>query len=73
MNGSSLSEVLQMSVSERILFIADVWDSIVAVPEAVELTEEERQMLDRRLQAYHNNPEACSPWEEVKTRLLKSV
>jgi putative addiction module component (TIGR02574 family) len=73
MKGNSISEVLQMSVSERILFIADVWDSIVAVPESVELTEEERQMLDRRLQAYHNNPAACSPWEEVKARLLKSI
>jgi putative addiction module component (TIGR02574 family) len=46
-------------------------DSIVEVPEAVELTEEQRTELDRRLAEYENSPDAGSPWSEVKARILK--
>lgn len=63
-------ELLSLSVSERIRLVEDIWDSIREVPEAVELSEEEKEELDNRLAAYHQNPDAGSPWEMVKERIL---
>jgi len=62
-------DLLELSVSERIQLVQDLWDSIVAVPESVQLTEAQKQELDRRLDAYHQNPDAGSPWELVRERI----
>jgi len=67
----TLADVLEMPIAERIQFVQDVWDSIAAIPEAVPLTDEQREELDRRLEAYHRDPETSSPWEEVKDRIRK--
>ena len=66
----SMSEVLKLSVAERIQMVADLWDSIAAIPESVTLTQEEKKELDQRLEAYHKNPSAGSPWTKIKKRIL---
>ena len=66
----SMSEVLKLSVAERIQLVEDVWDSIAAIPEAVPLTPGEKEVLDRRLNAYHKNPSEGSPWAEIKKKIL---
>jgi putative addiction module component (TIGR02574 family) len=70
MNKTPISEILELSIPERILAVEDIWDSIVSVPKAVSLTEPQRKELDRRLKEYHKNPEAGSPWPKVKARIL---
>jgi len=65
----SIPDVLALSIPERIQFVEDVWDSITSVPEAVELTEKEKEELEKRLEAYHKNPDKGSPWDEVKQRI----
>ena len=65
----SMVDVLELSVAERIQLVGDIWDSVAAVPDAVPLTEAQREELDRRLDAYHRNPAAGSPWEEVRERI----
>jgi putative addiction module component (TIGR02574 family) len=65
----SASDVMELSVAERIELVEDLWDTIAEVPEIVELTEEQKRVLDERLEAYHKNPDAGSPWEEVKNRI----
>lgn len=68
----TIADVLAMPVSERILFVEDIWDSIAATPDTVQLSEAQREELDRRLESYHNNPLGGSPWEEVKARVRGS-
>ena len=63
-------DLLSLSISERIRLVEDIWDSIREVPEAIELTEDQKEELDRRLTAYHSNPEAGSPWKVVRKRIL---
>jgi putative addiction module component (TIGR02574 family) len=65
----SLAEILQLSVDERIQLVQDIWDSIAAVPEAIRLTDAQRQELDRRLAEYEKNPDEGIPWEEFKNQL----
>ena len=69
----TISDLLELSISERIQLVGDLWDSIATVPEAVSLTEAQKQELDRRLDAYHKNPDAGSPWESVKERIRKGA
>jgi len=69
----TVSDVVDMSIAERILLVEDLWDSIAAIPEAVQLTEAQREELDRRLEAYHKNPNAGAPWAEVKARILGTI
>jgi putative addiction module component (TIGR02574 family) len=72
MDSPGLSEILKMTVPERLRVVQDIWDSIAAVPEALPLTEVERHLLDARLEEHARNPGAGSPWPDVKARLLAS-
>lgn len=58
-----------LSIPERILLVEEIWDSIVAEQESVEVTPAQKDELDRRLAAYEANPTEGSSWEEVKSRL----
>jgi putative addiction module component (TIGR02574 family) len=66
-------DILSLSVSERIQLVQDIWDSIVEVPESVPLTDEQKAELDRRLDAYHKDPNAGSPWSIIQERIRKRV
>lgn len=69
MNTSLVTEALKYDISERILIVEDIWDSIAGSPDALPVTEAQKQELDKRLKAYHENPDAGSPWEEVKQNI----
>ena len=66
---TQLSEILQLSVAERIQLVEDIWDSIAQMPEAVPLTDEQRAELDRRLESYRANPDEGISWNELKEKL----
>ena len=63
------ADILELSVAERIQIVEDIWDSIAAVPDAVSLSEDNKTELNRRLEAYHLNPNAGSPWIDVRARI----
>ena len=65
----SVAEILEISVQERIRLVELIWDSVAAVPEAVEVTPELKAELDLRLKAFEADPEAGYSWEQVKSRL----
>ena len=67
----AVNDLLDLPVSERLQLVEDLWDGIAEVPEAIELSEDQRAELDRRLEAYHEDPESGSPRNEVKVRILK--
>ncbi len=62
------ADILGLSVSERIQLVQDIWDSIAEVPDSISLTDEQKAELDRRLNAYHKNPDAGSPWSIARER-----
>jgi putative addiction module component (TIGR02574 family) len=66
---TQLSDILQLSVAERIQLVEDIWDSIAVVPEAVPLTEEQKAELDRRLESYRANPNEGISRQELKDNL----
>jgi putative addiction module component (TIGR02574 family) len=62
-------DILDLSVSERIQLAQDIWDSVAEVPESLVLADDERAEIDRRLNAYHKDPNAGSPWSVVRNRI----
>jgi putative addiction module component (TIGR02574 family) len=51
-------DILNLSITERIELIGNLWDSMTKVPEAIGLTDTQRAALDIHLDAYHKNPTA---------------
>ena len=72
MGEMSISELLKLPVAERIKLVEAIWNSIAAAPEALELTEVEREELDRRWIAYERDPSVGSPWAEVRARIQRN-
>lgn len=62
MNKLTAADALRLSIPERIQLVEDIWDTIASQADVVELTEEEKKLLDERLDAYHRNPTTSSPW-----------
>ncbi|WP_347273625.1 addiction module protein [Candidatus Kuenenia sp.] len=64
------TDTLALSIPERIQLVEDIWDTIAKEPEEIELTAEEKRIIDARLEAYHRNPDLGSPWEDVYKRIV---
>lgn len=71
-NHDLISDILRLSVAERIQLVEDIWDSIAAEPDALVLSAEDRAELDRRLADQEVNPGVGRSWGEVKACLLGS-
>jgi putative addiction module component (TIGR02574 family) len=65
----TIADMLELSIPERIKLVGDLWDTIADNPDAVPLTEEHKNILKERLAAYNENPDAGSPWNDVKKRI----
>lgn len=70
---TALTEIVSLSVDERIRLVEAIWDSIVAEPGQPELTETQQQELERRLGVHAASPEDVVPWEQVKAQALARV
>ena len=66
----AVTDTLGLSIPERIQLVEDIWDTIAVEADSVELTEEEKKIIDERLEAYHQNPNLGSPWGEVFKRIV---
>jgi len=64
-----MQDILKLSVSERILMVEAIWDSIAEKDENLELTDEVKELLDDRIEAHKKSPGEGSDWAEVKARI----
>lgn len=62
---------LTLSLPKRIELVQDIWDSIAEHPEAIEVTEEEKAELNRRLEAHRRDPSSALPWAEMLERIRR--
>jgi len=68
----SATDTLNLSVPERIQLVEDIWDTIAVKADSVELNENEKKIIDKRLDAYHRNPNLGSPWNDVYNRIVNT-
>ncbi|MEK9149175.1 MAG: addiction module protein [Candidatus Desantisbacteria bacterium] len=66
----AVTDTLDLSLPERIQLVEDIWDTIVVEADSVELTEEEKKIINERLEAYYQNPNLGSPWEDAFKRIV---
>ena len=66
----SAADTLDLPIAERIKLVAEIWESVAACPDEIEITEPTRQLIRKRLEAYRADPNVGSPWEEVKNRIM---
>ena len=65
----SVADILEMPVQERIQLVEIIWESIAAVPHAIEVSPELKTELQSRLADFDQNPEAGYSWDQVRTHL----
>ena len=63
------ASVFDLSPSEKLQLVQDLWDDLAADPESVPIPEWQKQELDRRAANLKANPASALTWEEVKRRV----
>jgi putative addiction module component (TIGR02574 family) len=58
-----------LAVAKEIQHIQDLWDAIAADADEVDLTPAQRKELERRIRAHDADPDATSPWHNVRRRV----
>ena len=65
-----LTELLRLSLAERILLVEALWDSIAAESNDYKITDQELRILQERYEEYKVNPSQSLSWDEVKKNIL---
>ena len=74
MNKHVPSETLnQLSVTERLQLIEDIWTSLTISPEKLAVPKWHSDELDQRILAHNREPAAARPWSEVRAEILASL
>ena len=71
MKSELVAEILALPVTERMRLVEAIWDSISAVPDALPLTQWQKDELDRRLAEFEADPDSGATLEEVFARIRR--
>jgi putative addiction module component (TIGR02574 family) len=72
MSSNLSEEAKKLSVAERITLVEEIWDSIAEDNGCFELTEAQKQELDRRIDSFYRDPSQGRTWEDIKADFLNS-
>jgi putative addiction module component (TIGR02574 family) len=72
MNKSLLKEALELTPTERVEFVGEIWDSI-APHDMPPLTDEQKQDIERRYEAMVNDPSRGSKWDDVEAGFTRTT
>ena len=64
----TLSELTSLPVTDRLRVVESLWNSIGS-DTAVSLSPEQRDEINRRIQAHEANPDELLTWDQVLDRL----
>ena len=68
MKASDVS-IFDLSPSEKLQLVEDLWDDLAATPEAIPVHDWQKEELARRKANLISQPAGGSTWEEVKRRV----
>ena len=69
---SELTEAARkLSISDRILLVEEIWDTIAEENQAFELSDAQKEELDRRLDSPNGSGQGRT-WDEIKAEFMKS-
>ena len=68
-----VEQIKKLSITERILIVEDIWNSIALSNDELSLTKDQKAELNRRLTDYNNNKLKGSDWKSVKKRIESKI
>jgi putative addiction module component (TIGR02574 family) len=66
---TTLKQIVALDIQDRIRLVQGILDSIAAEQVDLDLTEAQKQELDRRIDDYEANPDNVMTWAEVKASI----
>ena len=63
------SEILKLSVSQKLQLVEDLWDDIATGGEAIPVADWQKEELAKRKANHIENPDSAVSWEEAKKRI----
>ena len=69
MHGPPGPSVFDLSPSEKLQLVEDLWDDLAGSPESVPVHDWQRDELERRKAHLEMNPSAGLSWEEARQRV----
>jgi putative addiction module component (TIGR02574 family) len=65
----SIDEIKQLDITERILLVEEIWDSIAKEQDHLGLSEYEKEILDTRLTSLEDEDTTLISWDEIKEKI----
>ena len=63
-------ELLKLSPAEKLALVSELWDNLVAHPDAVPVSQAQIAEIERRMEEYRKDPCQVTRWEEAKARIM---
>ena len=63
------TSVFELSASEKLQLVEDLWDELASTPEDVPVHEWQKVELARRRANLEDNPASALTWQEIKRRV----
>ena len=70
MNDKLRTQINDLSVSEKILLVEEIWDSIASQEMSFDLNDSQKKIVKERSSSFKNNPELGRSWEEIRNEFL---
>ena len=67
----NIDKIKKLDITERIMLVEDIWDSIAKEQDSVTLSEYEKKVLDERLKSHEKNPSDLISWDDIKSKLKR--
>jgi putative addiction module component (TIGR02574 family) len=59
----------ELTNSEKILLAEELWDSVASNEQLFPITEEQKNILDKRLEKYSLDQDSGDSWQNVRNRI----
>ena len=63
--------IYDLTPSEKLQLVEDLWDDLAATPDAVPVHEWQKRELERRKANLMAHPESALSWDEIKKRVRR--
>jgi putative addiction module component (TIGR02574 family) len=70
MNDEFRNQIERLSVSERILLVEEIWDTIASKEQSFELTNAQKIIVKERSNSFKINPTTGRTWEKIRDEFL---
>jgi putative addiction module component (TIGR02574 family) len=70
MNDEIRNQINNLSISEKILLVEEIWDSIAKDEKSFDLTDSQKNIIKERSNSFKVNPTIGRSWEEIRDEFL---